>query len=120
MTKAPWWCRFGIYPDYLDGEALAFFKYLNSSHRFSSYDEMCETLTTEFEKLETQIRAYGNKKQLDSLQWDRQMSIREFAETLQSQVRAVLLKVGILVYLSYFFVYILSPYFRCYLHREKI
>ena len=37
-----------IYPDYLDGEALAFSEYLSSTHRFSSYEEMCETLTTEF------------------------------------------------------------------------
>ena len=73
--------RLDRYPDYLDGEALAYFNHLNSRLRFISYHEMCDTLSVEFKKLEKQVKAFRSKEKLEALVWDpKQMTVREFAD----------------------------------------
>ena len=80
--------RLDRYASYLEGEALGFYNYLRATIHFSSYDEMCNTLSTEFTKLELQMKAYANKKKLDALVWDQQqMNVRDFADTIRSHVQ---------------------------------
>lgn len=87
--------RMAIFPSYLEGEALVYFKQLNSAFHFTTYDQMFNTLQAEFTKLELQAKASENKKKLDSLLWDKQqMNVRDFADVLQSHVSAAFPLVG--------------------------
>ena len=79
--------RLTRYSTYLEGEALGFYNYLKDTIQFATYSEMCNTLSAEFTKLESQLMAYESKKKLNALRWNSDTNVRDFADTLRTHVR---------------------------------